>query len=142
MANQKDVRRIATKLPGATEAKDRFAFSVRAGAKEKGFAWVWLERIDPKKSRVPNPEVLAIRVADLLEKDLMLGLDKKKFFTEPHYNGFPAVLVRLPPVDAEELKALVTAAWRCVAPPGLVEDFEGRVTRAGRTSRRPRRPRS
>ena len=105
MANQKDVRRIATKLPGATEAKDRFAFSVRAGAKEKGFAWVWLERIDPKKSRVPNPEVLAIRVADLLEKDLMLGLDKKKFFTEPHYNGFPAVLVRLPPVDAEELKA-------------------------------------
>lgn len=124
MANQKDVRRIATKLPGATEAKDRFAFSVRAGAKEKGFAWVWLERIDPKKSRVPNPEVLAIRVADLLEKDLMLGLDKKKFFTEPHYNGFPAVLVRLPLIDIDELEQLIVDAWRCQAPRELADAFE------------------
>jgi hypothetical protein len=136
MANQNDVRRIALSLPGTSEGRDRFAFSVRNGAKEKGFVWVWQERIAPKKARVPNPEVLAIRVADLLEKDLLLGVDHEKFFTEPHYNGYPAVLVRLPAVGAGELKALITAAWRCVAPCALVEDFEkGRKKSKGSTKR-------
>jgi hypothetical protein len=38
------------------------------------------------------------------------------FFTEPHYNGFPAVLVRLPAVSLERLEELIADAWRCVAP--------------------------
>jgi hypothetical protein len=45
-----------------------------------------------------------------------LALDSKKFFTEPHYNGFPAVLVRLAEVTARELRPLITEAWRCQAP--------------------------
>jgi hypothetical protein len=124
VTNQNDVRRIATSLPGTVEARDRFAFSVRNGNKEKGFVWVWLERIAPKKARVPNPAVLAVRVADLDEKDALLALDRERLFTEPHYNGFPAILVRLPPVDLGHLKALITAAWRCVAPRSLVDDVE------------------
>ena len=43
-------------------------------------------------------------------------LDGEKFFTEPHYNGFPAVLVRLATVDVDELAELVIDAWRCQAP--------------------------
>ena len=70
----------------------------------------------PKKARVPNPAVLAVRVADLEEKDTLLALDREKFFTEPHYDGFPAVLVRLTKVTAAELRQLITSAWRCVAP--------------------------
>ena len=69
MASQRDVRRIAMSLPGTVEEEDRFAFAVRNKGKDKGFAWVWLERIHPKKARVPNPAVLAVRVADLEEKD-------------------------------------------------------------------------
>jgi hypothetical protein len=126
VSNQNDVRRIATSLPGTSEAKDRFAFSVRNGSKEKGFVWVWLERLAPGKARVPNPAVLAVRVADLDEKDALLALDKEKFFNEPHYNGFPAVLVRLPLVHVRDLKGLVADAWRCVAPRSLVDDFERR----------------
>ena len=42
----------------------------------------------------------------------MLAADPEKFFTEPHYNGFPAVLVRLPAIDAGELAELITDAWR------------------------------
>ena len=127
MANQDDVRRIAMSLPEAGEVKDRFAFNVRNGKKEKGFVWVWQERVDPKKPRVPNPEVLAVRVADLDEKDALLAMDKKAFFTEPHYDGFPAVLVRLPLVRLAELRALIAAAWRSVAPRALVDEFdEGR----------------
>jgi hypothetical protein len=49
----------------------------------------------------------------------LLALDPVKFFTEPHYNGFPAVLVRLPAVTARELRPLIAEAWRCQAPKDL-----------------------
>jgi hypothetical protein len=116
MATQADVRRIALSLPETEEAPNHFAFSVRNKGKLKGFVWVWMERVDPKKARVPQPKVIAVRVASLEDKDVLLALDPKKFFTEPHYNGFPAVLVRLPAVSARELKPLITEAWRCQAP--------------------------
>jgi hypothetical protein len=65
---------------------------------------------------VPNPDVLALRVTTLAEKEELLAADPEKFFTEPHYNGFPAVLLRLPSIDASELEELITDAWRCQAP--------------------------
>ena len=111
-------------LPETVEAQDRFAFAVLNRGKEKGFAWVWMERTQPKQARVPNPKVLAVRVANQAEKDMLLASDDAKFFTEPHYNGFPAVLVRLAAIDARELRELITDAWRCQAPRALVNDFE------------------
>jgi len=116
VATQADVRRIALSLPDTEEAPNHFAFSVRNKGKLKGFVWVWMERVTPKKPRVPQPKVIAIRVASLADKDVLLALDAKKFFTEPHYNGFPAVLVRLPAVTARELRPIITEAWRCQAP--------------------------
>jgi hypothetical protein len=116
MATQADVRRIALSLPDTVEAPDRFAFSVRNKDKLKGFVWVWMERITPKKARVPQPSVIAVRVANLDDKEVLLALDQKKFFTEPHYKGFPAVLVRLPAVTARELRPLIAEAWRSQAP--------------------------
>jgi hypothetical protein len=116
MATQADVRRIALALPGAEESRTDFAFSVLNKGKAKGFAWVWKERVNPKKPRVPNPDVLAVRVANLGQKDALLAADSKKFFTEPHYAGFPAVLVRLAAVTAADLKILLAEAWRCQAP--------------------------
>ena len=119
MATQADVRRIALSLPETEETQNHFAFSVRTKGKLKGFVWVWMERIAPKKARVPQPKVIAVRVANLFDKDFLLSLDPAKFFTEPHYDGFPAVLVRLPAVTARELRPLITEAWRCQAPKGL-----------------------
>lgn len=121
MATQADVRRIALSLPETEEAGDRFAFSVHNKEKLKGFVWVWLERVTPKKPRVPNPGVIAVRVANLGQKDLLLSADPVKFFTEPHYNGFPAVLVRLHAVSVADLELLITDAWRCQAPADLVK---------------------
>lgn len=112
MATQTDVRRIALSLPETEEGDGHFAFSVRTKGKPKGFAWIWLERVAPRKARVPNPAVLAVRVSSLAEKDLMIAAEPDKYFTEPHYNGFPAVLVRLVAVKAAELRMLLTAAWR------------------------------
>src|ERR1035438_2827361 len=88
MSTQKDVRRIALSLPQTSEAADHFGFGVLSKGKLRGFAWAWSERIEPKKPRVPNPEVLAVRVASLAEKEELLAADPEKFFTEPHYNGF------------------------------------------------------
>ena len=119
MATQADVRRIAMALPETEEAEGRFAFSVRVKGKSKGFAWVWMERVTPKQPRVANPGVLAVRVASLDEKNLMISSEPTKFFTEPHYNGFPAVLVRLAKVRVSELRPLLEEAWRCQATPQL-----------------------
>lgn len=116
MATQNDVRQLALALPGAREEPGRFAFFVEDKGKAKKFAWVWKERIDPRKARVPNPEVLAVRVANEIEKAALLGADPDTFFTEPHYNGFPAVLVRLKKVTKSELRRLLAEAWRCQAP--------------------------
>ena len=119
MATQADVRRIALALPGTEAATDRFGFSVLNKGKAKGFCWVWLERIAPRKARVPNPAVLAVRVPNLGHKDALLAADPVKFFTEPHYNGYPAVLVRLDAVTVADLKLLIADAWACQAPAEL-----------------------
>ena len=55
MATQADVRRIALSFPAAEEATDRFAFSVPNKGKLKGFVWVWMERVVPKKTSRAQP---------------------------------------------------------------------------------------
>jgi hypothetical protein len=124
VADQNDVRRIALALPDTSEAQDRFAFSVRNKGKDNGFAWAWNERVEPKKPRVARPDVLAIRVVDRFDKGALLASDEEKFFTEPHYDGFPAVLVRLSLIEVDELEELTTDAWRCQAPRALADSFQ------------------
>jgi hypothetical protein len=123
MATRADVRRIALALPGTEEGVDHFAFSVRRKGKLKGFAWVWMERYAPKKPRRPNPAVIAVRVPGLARKEKLLVADPAKFFTEPHYEGFPAVLVRLEAVSVADLERLLTDAWRCQASVDLVKQL-------------------
>ena len=125
MADQNDVRRIALTLPETVEDEGHFAFSVPNRGKLKGFAWVWMERIHPKKARVPNPSVLAVSVRDEQEKAMLLATEPDKFFTEPHYNGFPAILVRLEAVNEDDLKWLLDHAWRCMASPGQLKTLDG-----------------
>jgi hypothetical protein len=125
MATQNDVRKIALALPGVSEEAGRFAFSVENKGKAKGIAWVWLERVEPKKARVPNPSVIAVRVRDEAEKVALLAGDPTALFTEPHYNGYPAVLVRLAAIEVPALRALIGEAWRCQAPKALVAEHDG-----------------
>src|SRR6266496_1568951 len=115
MVTEEVVRRIALGLPETTEGDDTLAFLV-AG---KGFAWSWKERVEKKKPRAERRDVLAIRVADEYEKQALLNSDPAKFFTEDHYNGYPAILVRLSEIEPDELKELLTDAWRCRAPRAL-----------------------
>ena len=120
MASQDDVRRLALALPETAEDVGDFRFTV-AG---KAFVWAWRERIEPKRARVPSDEVVAIRVADESEKEALIDMDPAAFFTEPHYNGYPAILVRLEAVDVGMLEKLLRDAWRIRAPRRLVRETE------------------
>lgn len=121
MADREDVRRIALALPETTESEDHFAFSVLNRGKQKGFVWAWNERVHPKQPKVPSPVVVAIRVSGEEEKQALLATGEEKFFTEPHYNGYPAILVRLPLIEPDELEELIVDGWRCQAPKTLAK---------------------
>jgi hypothetical protein len=123
MVTHADVRRIALSLPQSREKQGHFAFEVLSGKKYKGFAWVWMQRIDPRKPRIANPGVLAIRVENLDAKEILLMADPEKFFNEPHYEGFPAVLVRLEKIGRAELRKLLTQGWYTQAPKTLRAKF-------------------
>jgi hypothetical protein len=118
VSDQNDVRRVAGALPGAVEQGDGWRVGGRL------FVWTYPERVHPKKPRVPNPEVLCVRVADEGEKRALLATDPEKFFTTPHYDGYPIVLVRLPAVGATELADLVLDAWRVRAPAVAVAAYD------------------
>ena len=123
MATLRDVRRIVRSLP-ESEVSDEVRLAASVGGKD--FAWTWLERLDPKRARVPNPAVLAVRTADETEKQALLALDGRIFFTEPHYDGYPAVLIRLEAIDGDLLRAVLTDGWRCRAPKRLVAAYHAR----------------
>ena len=67
-----------------------------------------------------DPDALVIRVADLGEREALLQGQPGAFFSTPHYDGYPYVLVRLEAVDPAELGELVEEAWRVGAPKRLV----------------------
>jgi hypothetical protein len=71
------------------------------------------DAVDPKTGERLD-DVLVFRVGDLEEKDLLLAGRPEIFFTTPHWNGYPAVLMRIPQLkqlDKQELRDLVVDAW-------------------------------
>ncbi len=64
-------------LPETTELQDEFGFAVA----DKKFVWIWRERVDHRKPKVPNREVIVLAVADLGEKQAVLAIDSQAFFT-------------------------------------------------------------
>ena len=121
VATREDLRRIALSLPETTADDGGGSYAV-VGRK---IVWTWLERVHPKKARVPNPDVIAVRVADDSEKELLIDMDPAVFFTEPHYDGYPAILVRLAAIDVGMLETLVRDAWRTRAPKALRSSIPG-----------------
>jgi hypothetical protein len=71
------------------------------------------DAVDPETGE-RLPDVLMFRVPDLGVKELMLADERGVFFTTPHFDGYPAVLVRIPTlarIDRDELEDLVVEAW-------------------------------
>ena len=71
-----------------------------------------------------NPDALVLRVTDLGEREALLQGQPDTFFSTPHYDGYPYVLVRLEKVDSAELAELLEDAWRVRAPKSLVKQYD------------------
>jgi hypothetical protein len=105
MATIDDLRRIALALPDAVEDEGP-SFSVNGRA----FTWPWRERVDPKKARVPRPDRPVLPVESLEVKALLVDNEPDAFFTEPHYNGYKAVIVRLDAISVDRLEEALADA--------------------------------
>jgi hypothetical protein len=71
-----------------------------------------------------DPDALVMRVTDLGEREALLQGQPDAFFTTPHYDGYPAVLIRLEAVDPQELAELVEEAWRIRAPKRTIAEYD------------------
>jgi len=89
----------------------------------KGFAWGYMARPAPKAKRVHVPGVIAIRCR-METKELLLEAAPERFFDDDHYRGYPAVLVRLAEIEADELARLLREAWKIVAPKAVARKYE------------------
>jgi hypothetical protein len=78
-----------------------------------------------------NPDALVLRVSDMGEREALLQGQPDVFFTTPHYDGYPYVLVRLEAVDPVELAELLEEAWRLRAAKRVVKAWDaGRAAQA------------
>ena len=73
-----------------------------------------------------DPDALVLRVIDMEEREALLQGDPATFFTIPHYDGYPYVLVHLDRVDRQELVELLEEAWRVRASKRSIAEFEAR----------------
>ena len=126
MANWDDVRRIALGLP---ETSERLSRGLRQWVvKDKLFVWERpLRKADLAAlgDAAPDGPILGARVEHLVAKEALLANDAGVFFTTPHFDGYPAILVRLDRIALEDLDEVIVEAWLARAPKRLVAAYEG-----------------
>lgn len=116
MVDDDALRALALALPGVEAGGDPYGFSVGG----KALAWAYLARSAPKAKRVRIAGIIAIRCT-IETRDMLIEAAPERFFTDDHYRGYPAVLVRLDATEAAELEGLLRRAWRIVAPKAVVK---------------------
>lgn len=124
MADFEDVRRLALALPETSEKTSWGSMSWRV--KDKGFVWERpISQADRKAmgDDAPDGPILGVRTADEGEKLALIADNPEVYFTIPHFDGYPAVLVRLDRIDQAELEELITEAWCNRAPKRLAAQF-------------------
>jgi hypothetical protein len=124
VATWEDVRRLALALPETSEvlSRDLRQWKVR----DRLFAWERpLRRADLAAlgDAAPGGPILGARVEHLGAKEALLADDPGVFFTTPHFDGYPAVLVRLDRIGLGDLEELIVEAWLDRAPKRLAKAY-------------------
>jgi hypothetical protein len=124
MATWEDVRRIALALP---ETDERIARSgCQWHVRDKLF--VWERPLRPKEvealgEQAPDGPILGARVEHLGAKEALLADEPDVFFTTPHFDGYPAILVKLDEITVTNLNEVIVEAWLARAPQRLVNAY-------------------
>ena len=125
MASIDDAARMALELPDVTENErhgNRTWFVAgQAFAWERPFSKADIRRFGDETP--PGGPILAVRVGDLGEKEAVLAANPDAFFTIPHFDGYPAVLIKLPDVPAQALRDAITDGWLARAPARLADAY-------------------
>jgi hypothetical protein len=124
VASWDDVRRIALALPETSERLSRDLRQWRV--KDKLFVWERpLRRSDLEAlgDAAPDGPILGARVEHVLAKEALLADDPAVFFTTPHFDGYPAILVRLDTIGIEDLNEVIVEAWLARAPKRLAKEY-------------------
>ncbi|MFJ9543473.1 MmcQ/YjbR family DNA-binding protein [Streptomyces sp. NPDC101225] len=124
MATWDDVRHLALALPESGERLSRELAQWRV--KDRLFVWERpLRRADLEAlgDAAPEGPILGVRVADVGVKEALVASDPGVYFTIPHFDGHPAVLVRLDRIGIAELKELIEEAWLLRAPERLARQY-------------------
>src|SRR5215831_15119177 len=125
MPTIEDAARIALELPEVIEGERRGARTWSVA--DKGFAWERpYSKADIKRfgdETPPAGPILAVRVADLDDKDALLAAEPKGFFTIPHFDGYAAVLIQLQTVRKADLREAIIDAWLACAPAKLAREY-------------------
>jgi len=129
MATWDDVRAIAMTLPETTERVGGHDGTAGWRVRDKSIAWERplrrgdLAALAAQGEPEPAGPILAVRVSDLGVKDALLADDPAVYFTIPHFNGYPAILVHLDVIDVPELEELLVEAWLHRAPKRLAAEY-------------------
>ncbi|CAH0185600.1 hypothetical protein SRABI76_01642 [Microbacterium oxydans] len=127
MATIDEVRAIALALPGVEERANGHtgdpAWRVASGqfAGVRGPRATDLRQLADLGREWPGGAVIAVRVATLEEKDELLAASPEVYFSIPHFDGYPGLLVRLGAVDRDRLAEIITDAWLTRVPPKVAQ---------------------
>ena len=131
MATMADLDELALALPGRRGGVGR-TDGPRTSVHGKAFVFHRCQRKDAVDAATGErlDDVLMFRVADLDEKEILLSDDRGIYFTTPHFNGYPAVLVRIPDLARLDRDELDDLARRGLADAGAEARREGLARRA------------
>ncbi len=125
MVTYADIEALALTLPETTVGPS-YGGAPALRVNKKMFARLRGEMADDIDELTGEPygDVLMVGVGDLGEKEALLTAEGDAFFTVPHYDGYPAVLVRLDRADETEVRELLLEAWMRAAPKRALRAYE------------------
>jgi hypothetical protein len=125
MVRLEDVAQMASELPDVVEGERHgnrtWSVGTKVFAWERDFSKADIRRFGTEP--VPDRPIVAVRVADLGEKEAVLAAPPKGFFTIPHFDGFAAVLIQLKVATKRDVREALLDGWLAQAPDAVADQY-------------------